>query len=58
MILTALFIGYVYIIAKAPTEEPELIGPARTVGTLPKVQRRTAITIMLVYAAVAIIAAG
>ncbi len=58
VILTALFAGYVYIIAKAPTEEPELIGPARTIGTLPKVQRRVAIIVMLVYAAAAIVASA
>ncbi|MEZ4552825.1 MAG: hypothetical protein AB7L91_13070 [Dehalococcoidia bacterium] len=58
VILAALFIGYVYIIARAPTEEPELIGPARTIGTLPMYQRRASIVIMLVYAAGAIFASA
>lgn len=57
-ILAALFVGYVYIIAKAPTEEPELIGPARTIGTLPTYQRRVSIVLMLVYAAAAIFASA
>ena len=58
VILAALFIGYVYVIAKAPTEEPELIGPARTVGTLPMYQRRLSIVVMLLYAAGAIFASA
>jgi cation:H+ antiporter len=58
VILAALFIGYVYIIARAPTEEPELIGPARTIGMLPKVQRRTTNVVLLLYAATAIFASA
>ncbi len=58
VILAAVFIGYVYIIAKAPTEEPELIGPARTIGTLPKFQRRVSIVVLLLYAAGAIFASA
>lgn len=58
VILAALFIGYVYIIAKAPQEEPELIGPARTIGTMPKFQRRVSIVVLLLYAAGAIFASA
>lgn len=58
VILAALFIAYVYVIAKAPTEEPELIGPARTIGTLPRYQRRASIVLMLLYAAGAIVASA
>lgn len=58
VILAAVFVGYVYLIAKAPTEEPELVGPARTIGGLPKLQRRLAIGVLFAYAAAAILAAA
>ncbi|HRC62720.1 MAG: hypothetical protein K1X87_08605 [Dehalococcoidia bacterium] len=57
-ILGALFVGYVYVIARAPTEEPELIGPARTIGMLPTYQRRGSIVLLLLYAAGAIFASA
>ncbi|HEY8489786.1 MAG TPA: sodium:calcium antiporter [Dehalococcoidia bacterium] len=58
VILAAVFAGYVYLIAKAPTEEPELVGPARTIGGLPKLQRRAAIGVLFAYAAAAILASA
>src|SRR5690606_29083734 len=53
-ILAALFIGYVAIISRSPSEEPELVGPAMLVGSLPRPQRRTAIAGMFLVAAVSI----
>lgn len=53
-ILAALFAAYVWVISRAPTEEPELIGPARTIGDLPAMQRRASILAMFAYAAFAI----
>lgn len=53
-VLAALFIVYVYVIARAPTEEPELVGPARMIGTLPRPQRRAAIASLFIVAAVSI----
>jgi len=58
VILTAVFAAYMYFVARAPTEEPELIGPAQTIGSLPKRRRRTAIAALFVFAALAILAAA
>ena len=58
VILASIFVVYVYIIAKAPTEELELNGPALSIGILPKRQRRTAIIGLMAYAATAIIASA
>jgi cation:H+ antiporter len=58
VLLAMLFVGYVYLIARMPSEEPELIGPARSIGTLPRYQRRVAIALLFVYAAAAIFAAA
>ena len=57
-ILAALFVGYVYLVARMPSEEPELIGPARTIGTLPRTQRRIALVLLLLAAAATIFAAA
>ena len=54
-ILGALFIVYVIIIGRAPTEEPELIGPARAIGTQPRGRRRTIVIGLFLYAATAIL---
>lgn len=54
-LLGALFVVYVIIIGRAPTEEPELIGPARAIGTLPGARRRTIVVVLFLYAATAII---
>lgn len=58
LILAALFVGYVYIVAKVPSEEPELIGPAQTIGTLPRTQRRITLLLLLLAAAATIFAAA
>jgi cation:H+ antiporter len=57
-VLGALFLGYMMLIAKAPTEEPHLIGPAHTIGTLPRQSRYLAIGGLFVFAALAIFAAA
>ena len=44
--------------ARVPSEEPELIGPARLIGSLPRTQRRITLVALFVYAAVAILAAA
>jgi cation:H+ antiporter len=56
LILLAIFIGYVYVIARAPSEEPELVGPARSIGSLPRRQRRTIIGVLFVFSAATILA--
>lgn len=51
VVLAALFIGYVGIIMRGPAEDPELIGPAQTIGSLPTRTRRIAITALLLLSA-------
>ena len=55
VILVGIFVTYVYLISRVETEEPELIGPSRTIGMLPKVARRLTIIGLFVYAAAAIV---
>jgi cation:H+ antiporter len=57
-ILTALFVLYVWVISRAESEEPELVGPALLIGTLPRLQRRTAIVGLFVIAAASIFASA
>ena len=44
--LVGLFVAYVWRTAKMEVHEPELVGPARLIGGLPKAQRRL-VTVML-----------
>ena len=55
VILGALFAIYIVAISRAPTHEPELVGPSRVIGGLPKTRRRGAILLLFAYAATAII---
>ena len=54
-VLAAGFVAYMWIIARAPSEEPDLVGPARLIGTLPRVQRRTVVGALFVYSAISIL---
>ncbi|MSQ30552.1 MAG: sodium:calcium antiporter [Dehalococcoidia bacterium] len=54
-ILALGFVAYMWIIARAPSEEPDLVGPAQLIGTLPRVQRRAVVGTLFVYSAVAIL---
>lgn len=56
VVLAAIFVAYVWVIARVPSEEPELVGPALAIGTLPKMQRRGVIAGLFVFAALAILA--
>ncbi len=58
VILVGLFCVYMWIISRAPVEEPELGGPAATIARLPKVSRRVATIVMFLTAAGAIFAAA
>ena len=58
VILGAIFIAYIYIIARTPTEDPELIGPAAAIGTLPRRQRRASIAGLFLFATAAILASA
>lgn len=54
VVLAGIFIAYVAVIARLESEEPELVGPARAIGTLPRTQRRVVLIAMFVYAAIGI----
>jgi cation:H+ antiporter len=54
-ILTSMFVFYIWRVARLPAEEPHLVGPARLIGTLPVVQRRTVVGILAVASAGAIL---
>ncbi|MGE3858343.1 MAG: sodium:calcium antiporter, partial [Dehalococcoidia bacterium] len=58
VVLTAAFIVYMWLVARVPSEEPELIGPARLIGSLPRTQRRITLVVLFVWAAAAILAAA
>jgi cation:H+ antiporter len=51
VVLLALFGAYTWATARAPAEEPELAGPAATLGRLPKLSRRGITAAMGVFAA-------
>lgn len=57
-VLVPLFAGYVYLVSRAPAEEPELMGPAETIGALPDLPRRIVVGGMFLYSAVAIFASA
>jgi len=56
VILIGIFVVFVIRIARSPSEEPHLVGPARLIGTLPTARRRTVIGVMLAYSAAVIFA--
>lgn len=57
-VLVSLFVGYVYMVSRAPAEEPELVGPAQTIGALPNLPRRIVVIAMFLYSAAAIFASA
>ncbi len=54
-ILVGLFVLYAVRVARAPAEEPHLVGPAELLGALPTAKRRIVVGSLLAYAALAII---
>jgi len=57
-VLISLFAGYIYLVSRAPVREPELVGPALTLGGLPRRRRRSMVTILFLYSALTIFAAA
>jgi cation:H+ antiporter len=55
VILVGIFIAYTLRISKAPTSEPELIGPAAALGELSRRWRRTSVAALFVFAAAVIL---
>jgi cation:H+ antiporter len=56
--LLLLFVVYIALIAKAPTEPPHLIGPAQLLGTLSRGPRYAAMGGLFLFAALAVLAAA
>jgi len=53
-VLTSIFVLYILVIARLESDEPELVGPARAIGALPRAQRRVVLIGMFVFAALGI----
>jgi cation:H+ antiporter len=51
VVLIALFVGYLVRVARAPAEEPHLVGPSLVIGRLPQRQRRIVVAVMFAFAA-------
>jgi cation:H+ antiporter len=58
LILASIFGVYVYFIAKHPSEEPELLGPALLVASLPRAWKIAAIAVLFLFAAACIFASA
>lgn len=54
-VLIALFLLYTALAARAPTEEPSLIGPAALLGALPVAKRRLAVGALMLWATGAVL---
>ncbi|HUP86715.1 MAG TPA: hypothetical protein VM143_13710 [Acidimicrobiales bacterium] len=51
VVLVAIFVGYTIRIARAPAEEPHLVGPSRWIGGFPVARRRLTVLVFFVVAA-------
>lgn len=58
IVLFAIFAAYIYGVSRNQGEEPELVGPARWIGGLSDIPRRTINLALFVYAGTAILAAA
>jgi cation:H+ antiporter len=56
VVLIALFVAYMVRVARAPADEPHLIGPAQLIGELPQRARRIVVAVLLFGAAGVILA--
>lgn len=54
-VLVAIFLVYAVLSARAPTEEPSLVGPAALLGALPRAQRRLAVGVLMLWATGAVL---
>jgi cation:H+ antiporter len=54
IVLVLLFGAYAFLAARQETLEPELFGPAKTIGELPTVQRRVAVLALFAFAGLTI----
>lgn len=58
VVLITIFVAYTWRIARAPAEEPHLVGPALIIGALPTARRRGVVLLMLIFAAAVILASA
>jgi cation:H+ antiporter len=56
VVLVSLFVAYLWRVARAPAEEPHLVGPSRVIARLPQTSRRIVVAALFVFAAAVIIA--
>jgi cation:H+ antiporter len=57
-VLVTIFALYMFRIARAPAEEPHLVGPAQLIGTLPETKRRAVVGLLFLGSVVAILLAA
>jgi len=57
-VLFSLFGGYIYLVSRMPAREPELVGPASTLGSLSRGRRRGMVILLFLYPALSIFAAA
>lgn len=55
VILVTIFVVYMVRVARAPAGEPHLVGPARTIGTMPTARRRAAVAVLFGAAIITIL---
>ncbi len=51
LVLLAIFLVYVWRLTRLPSEEPHLVGPAQTIGSLPAASRRGVTAVLAIVAA-------
>jgi cation:H+ antiporter len=56
--LLGFFVFYLWRVSQAEAEEPDLVGPAATIGALPRRPRRLLVVVLFVFAAVVIVASA
>ena len=56
--LLGFFVFYLWRVSQAEAEEPDLVGPAATIGSLPQRPRRVLVVILFAFAALVIVASA
>jgi cation:H+ antiporter len=56
--LLGFFVFYLWKVSRGEVDEPELVGPAATIGALPKRARRTLVVTLFLFAAAVILASA
>ena len=56
--LLGFFVFYLWRVSQAEAEEPDLVGPAATIGALPRRPRQVLVVVLFVFAALVIVASA